>query len=282
MKNTDCVTFSFIPPLHTKGLVSSERFVNEYEYPIILILIGELDHLRTTPILWIKVSLTLHHHCIFREFCAFHFLDVSLPVLHEKFEENGFPVDASFFGDYFVYKATLTNHSDTCPLACIFDSKCLYYFVLDTPQANCFIGNFKESESNSPEESYRRYRERHNHNRAFHFIPSTFVRLMTKGRGLNITSSIVKGLFTRLHQYHVTSGLFGLCQGAKIHVVTDPNWTLSLSLVYISGHGRGACHFTILKLIEGKMKLTIPDPNVRFFSNRSILYLCQLHSCTNF
>ena len=200
--------------------------------------------------------------------------DVSLPILHEKFEENEFLVDASLIGDYFVYKATLTNHSDTCPLACIFDSKCLYYFVLDTPQANCFIGNFKESEASSPEESYRRYRERHNQNRAstyYDFVPSTFVRLMTKGRGLNITSSIVKGLFTRLHQYHVTSGLFGLCQGAKIHVVTDPNWTLSLSLVYIY-RSRGACHFTILKLIEGKMKLSIPEFSVR---------VLKLHLCTD-
>ena len=184
-------------------------------------------------------------------------------------------MDASLLGDYFVYKATLANHSDTCPWACIFDSKCLYYFMIDTPQANCFLGNFKESEASSPEESYRRYRERYNQNRAsnaYDFIPSTFVRLMTKGRGLNITSSIVKGLFT--HQYHhVTSGLFGLCQGAKIHVVTDPNWTLSLSLVYISGHGRGNCHFTILKLIEGKMKLIIPDLNVRILDTAFTMYV---------
>ena len=117
--------------------------------------------------------------------------DVSLPILHEKFEENEFLVDASLIGDYFVYKATLANHSDTCPLACIFDSKCLYYFMIDTPEENCFLGNSKKSETYR--RGYDHYRYSHTNN-DYDFIPSTFVRLMTKGKGLNITSSIVNGL----------------------------------------------------------------------------------------
>lgn len=199
--------------------------------------------------------------------------DVSLPILHEKFEENEFLVDASLIGDYFVYKATLANHSDTCPLACIFDSKCLYYFMIDTPEANCFLGNFKKSETYR--RGYDHYRYSHTNN-DYDFIPSTFVRLMTKGKGLNITSSIVNGL----KKFHTSPRRgpknYGQCQEAKTHVVTDPNWTLSLSLIYVDRYRSGVpyCLFTILKLVKGKMKISIADFNVRIL--KPILYHCLL------
>ena len=199
-----------------------------------------------------------------------------------------------------MYKTILANHSDTCPLACILDAKCLYYFMIDTPKANCFLGNFKEKDS--LEEAMIRFRGydfvtarkfRQINYDILRFIPQTFVRLMTKEKGLNITSSIVDAIFN--YQEHRTwlpnpdirlrriNLPYGLCQGAKLHMVThdlNQNWTLSISLIFadpptLMPYGV-TCLFTIFKLVEGKMKLTISDFNVR------ILKIEYLHIHTSF
>lgn len=169
-------------------------------------------------------------------------------------------------------------------MLCLFQEKCSFFFFKKThvrygkrsyPE-NCFFGNFEMKIKYYHSPNYDRFSDYndfyHKGTSAytrnlkppkpnnFNFKPSTLIHLSTKAtkEKKNVTEAMISGLHlgpTNLTMY------FGHCQGSGIHVITSKNWSLHFKLVYVDSK---PCFFKILRLIEGKLKLSIPNFAVRF------------------
>ena len=199
-------------------------------------------------------------------------------MLNEKFNENDMKVDAILLEKYFVYKSIMANQSYTCPMACILDSKCLYFFMRDSPKANCYIGNFKEGVHESERLAW--YTNIAKVSRAVE-TPSENVRLRIKGAAdMNITSSIINAF--EFSSRSPIYGQVGSCPSAGIHIIFSQDWTLPISLIYpnvSSGYGctmysrNCYCTFTLVKAVAGKLVLSIPHFNVSHLYHFEIVFV---------
>lgn len=166
-------------------------------------------------------------------------------------------------------------------MLCFFQSKCSFFFFRRSRSKNCFFGNYemkpvpKQRYSNS----YKRYQDYPDYNgfrqsyharseyevstpkpNGFNFKHSTLIHLITKDKKKNVTEAMIDGLKLGPTNPYRTS-YYGHCAGAGIHFVTSKNWTLPFSLVYKNNK---PCFFKILRLVEGTLKLSIPNFAVRF------------------
>ena len=189
------------------------------------------------------------------------FTDASLPLLDEKFIENELSLDVNFVGDHLVYDSILVRQLEGCKMSCYFEhSKCKFFFTQDPPNLevktygsypkNCYLGRFTEKK-------VRRY--------DYNFSSSSFVHLTTKGK-INVTETLIAtfGLNSK------TSVDNGECQGSGIHFITTNDWILPFDLVQTA---KEVCIFTLFRLVEGTVKLSIPTYAVRLY--HSISYWLQ-------
>ena len=231
---------------------------------------------------------------------SFHFLllDLTWPLLDNKFQVDEHAVDINFISDYFVYESIEVRQEDGCRMLCYFQSECVFYFFKHTQYTqrygksyrtytkNCFFGKFESKyvkssynsyvynhyddyDELSQRDGYRHYSTPPRPN-TFNFEFSTFIQLTTKlteeNKKVNVTGSMINGL----HLGPQKTNWYGKCQGAGIHVITNTTWDLDFKLVYKDNK---PCFFKILRLVKGYMKLRIPNFAVRF----SPKILHQLH-----
>ena len=199
-------------------------------------------------------------------------------MLNEKFNETDMKIDAILLEKYFVYKSIMANQSYTCPMACILDSKCLYFFMRDSPKANCYIGNFKEGVHESERLAW--YTNIAKVSRAVE-TPSENVRLRIKGAAdMNITSSIINAF--EFSSRSPIYGQVGSCPSAGIHIIFNQDWTLPISLIYpnvsscygCTMYSRNCyCTFTLVKAVAGKLVLSIPHFNVSHLYHFEIVFV---------
>ena len=217
----------------------------------------------TTFIQSIKVSYkVLTEKFFIRKQNSFHFLllDLTWPLLDNKFQVDEHAVDINFISDYFVYESIEVRQEDGCRMLCYFQSECVFYFFKHTQYTqrygksyrtytkNCFFGKFESKyvkssynsyvynhyddyDELSQRDGYRHYSTPPRPN-TFNFEFSTFIQLTTKlteaNKKINVTGSMIDGL----HLGPQKTNWYGKCQGAGIHVITSKHWDLDLKLVY--------------------------------------------------
>ena len=219
------------------------------------------------------------------------FLDSSLPLLDPKFEVNETPVDINFVSDYFVYGSKSVQDEESCRMLCFFQSKCSFFFFRRSSSKNCFFGKYELHTTTSIDRykyimnknfqefrDYNSFRKRYGAPKEYEVttpkpnsfnFKQTLIHLSTKDKNKNVTEAMIDGLkLGPTNPYR--SAYYGHCSGAGIHFVTSKNWTLPFTLVYTQYK---PCFFKILRLVEGTLKLSIPNFAVRF----SLINLYPLH-----
>ena len=200
----------------------------------------------------------------------FCFTDASLTLLDEKYTENELSLDVNFVGDHLVYKSILVRQLEGCKMACYFEhSDCKFFFTQDPPNReaektygsylkNCYLGSFSKKRVASRRFGYKPY--------DYNFTSSSFVNLTTKGK-INVTETLIAtfGLNSNKSVDH------GECQGSGKHFITRNDWILPFDLVQTA---KEVCIFTLFRLVEGTVKLSIPTYAVRLHHSIS----CWLRS----
>ena len=174
---------------------------------------------------------------------------LKLPLLQNKFEKRtDIHVSRKFIAEKLIYYSFKFLHPESCQMACQFRSSyskyCHFWTVIESEaqEHNCFLGHLGRI--------YNPYID-------YHLPSNATLHLRSNLHKFKDFTEVVHDVFflKKDGNYKSRNFDYGPCPGAGVLIANSTQWKGNFSL----DNTAWQCSFVIIRIVDGKLRLKIPD-----------------------